>query len=250
MDPGKEQRKERSVPHGMPERRLSRAAAKNPLFRFISKNVPLPFITSEFFYGAWMSCIAVNLISGFAVIGPETLIYVISAAFMVNIIWGTIDGTTYTAGMHMASSEEDRAIFRLLNDGNDADAKEKLIGYLEDSGPTRHLGPEDTEKVAMMILASDPDVGPKKKYKFGREDYNVILSFLMIDLLIAALTVLPFVVIQELPTAALLSRMVTVSVFACVAYVTAKCLNRNRLFWVAAMSALGVFISEATFIYS
>ncbi|MDR2866615.1 MAG: hypothetical protein LBV13_04350 [Methanomassiliicoccaceae archaeon] len=229
---------------------LKKAATRNPFWKFISKRVPLPFIITEFFFGAWMSCIAINLVGGFAdPENPAVLLYAISAAYMVNIIWGIIDGWSYNLCTTIALSEDDRYLYRLLKNRNDAAAKERLIASL-DSGPARHLGITEKENLLETILASDPDVHPKKVYRFKKFDYGVMAAFLMIDVFVATLTVLPFIILNDISTAMLFSRFVTISVFACVAYVSAKYMNRNWIFWVAIMSALGIFIAEATFLYS
>gem|GEM_PF-3687557 len=224
-------------------------ATKNPIWLFISKNIPLAFIVSEFFYSAWMSCVAVNLIVGFSDIDRSVLVYAISAAYMVNIIWGLIDGGTYVLGRNIFTSEEDRAIIRLMKDRDDERAKKKLMESL-DSGPVAHLCDEDKEKVVDMILTSGPDVHPNRPYRFHRRDIRILISFLIIDVVMATLTVLPFVLMTDMSTAMIISRAVTISMFACVAYVSAKHLNRNWIFWVAVLSALAIAVSQMTWLYS
>jgi hypothetical protein len=229
---------------------LKRLVSRNPLWRYISKNVPLPFIVSEFFFGAWMSCIAINLIGGFAdASNPGIVLYAISAAYMVNIIWGIIDGWSYNLNVTMTESEDDRAIHKLLKDRNDETAKKRLMESL-DSGPAGHLKQDEKEKVMDMILSSDPPVDPKKVYKFRKSDHHVVVAFVLIDVLMATLTVLPFIILRDMGAALIFSRLVTISMFACVAYVSAKYLNRNWVLWVAALSILGVIIAQMTWIYS
>ncbi|MDR0778686.1 MAG: hypothetical protein LBE48_04540 [Methanomassiliicoccaceae archaeon] len=229
---------------------LKRFVSRNPLWRYISKNVPLPFIITEFFFGAWMSCIAINLIGGFAdASNPGIVLYAISAAYMVNIIWGIIDGWSYNLCVTITESEDDRAIHKLLINRDDGSAKARLTESL-DAGPAHHLGPGDKEKVMDMILSSCPHVDPGKAYKFRKKDYHVVISFVMIDVLMATLTVLPFIILKDMGTALIFSRVVTVSMFACVAYVSAKYLNRNWVFWVAVLSVLGVLIAQMTWLYS
>ena len=227
---------------------LKKLILRIPLWRYISKHVPLPFVVSEFFFGAWMSCVAINLIT-MGEPGPDTVLYAISAAYMVNIIWGLIDGWTFSLGVTMAGSENDRMISRLRNNRNDHKAKQSLIGSL-DEGPAAYLSGEDKEKVVDMIIGSSVTIDTKKVYRFRRGDYHVAVSFLIIDAFMATLTVLPFILFSEIGTALLFSRVVTVSTFACVAYVYAKYLNRNWIFWVAVMSVLGIIIAQATWIYS
>jgi hypothetical protein len=231
------------------EHPLKRVLLKFHLWRYISKHVPMAFLVSEFFFGAWMSCVAVNLVSIGGATDRGIVLYAVCAAYMVNIIWGTIDGWTYNLGRNIFESEDDRAIRKLLEDGNDERARHKLMVSLN-GGPARHLSCGDREKVIDMILGSGPDVDPKKAYKFEKGDYHVAASFVLIDVFVATLTVLPLILLSDIGAAMLFSRIVTVSVFACVAYVFAKYLNRNWIFWVAVMSAVGVIVAEATFIYS
>ena len=229
---------------------LKRIMTNNPFWRYISKHVPLPYIIAEFFFGAWMSCIAINLIGGFSEpSSPGLVLYAITAAYMVNVIWGLIDGWTYALGITMAGSEEDRAIEKLLIDRNDEHAKQKLIESLND-GPSRYLSYEEKEWVVETIVDSRPEVHPKKAYRLGRRDYSVVISFLMIDVLMATLTVIPFVIFSDTSIAMIASRLVTITAFACVAYIYAKYLNRNWVFWVALLSLLGVIIAQATWLYS
>ena len=256
MGHGEKDRKGRSVPWSPNRGAVSdrhpfkRALMRNPLWKYISKHVSLPFIITEFFFGAWMSCVAINLIGGFAdPANPDIVLYAISAAYMVNIIWGIIDGWSYNMCITMAASEDDRALLRLMNDRDDEEARAHLMASL-DSGPANHLSYEDKEKLLESILASGPDTHPKKVYKFKKGNINAIGAFLLIDVLVATLTILPFLILSDLTAAMISSRMVTVSVFACVAYVSAKYLNRNWLLWVAVMSALGIFVAQATFLYS
>ena len=227
---------------------LKRVIMRVPLWRYISKHVPLPFVVSEFFFGAWMSCVAINLIT-IGEPGPDTVLYAITAAYMVNVIWGLIDGWTFSLGVTMAGSESERMISRLRKNGNDEKAKRKLIDSL-DEGPAVYLSDEDKEKVADMIVGSSVELDTKKAYRFKKGDYHVAVSFLIIDAFMATLTVLPFILFSTVSTALLFSRVVTVSTFACVAYVYAKYLNRNWMFWVAVMSVLGIIIAQATWIYS
>ena len=229
---------------------LKRIAIHNPLWRYISQRVPLPFIVSEFFFGTWMSCIAINLIGGFAdAANPGVVLYAISAAYMVNIIWGIIDGWSYNLCVTITRSEDDRTIHKLLRNRNDKKAKRKIMDSL-DEGPTYHLSDEEKETVLEMILASEPNVDPKKVYKFGKGDHHVVVAFLMIDILMATLTILPFIILRDMGMAMIFSRAVTVSMFACVAYVSAKYLNRNWVFWVASLSLLAVAIAQMTWLYS
>ena len=229
---------------------LKRIVTNNPLWRYMSKRVPLPYIVSEFFFGAWMSCIAINLIGSFSEpSNPSILLYAIAAAYMVNVIWGLIDGSTYALGLTVTRSEEDRALQRLLNNRDDVKAKQKLIDSLN-GGPLRHLSIEEKERAIETMIDSRPEVYPEKAYKVSRRDLSVVISFLMIDVLMATLTVLPFVVLSDMSMAMIASRMVTICAFACVAYVYAKYLNRNWMFWVALLSLLGVIIAQATWLYS
>jgi len=229
---------------------FKKAVSRNPLWRYISKHVPLPFIITEFFFGAWMSCVAVNLIGGFAnPENPDIVLYAVMAAYSVNVIWGIIDGWSYNMCVTIARSEDDRMLYRLMHNRDDAVAKEHLIDSLN-GGPANHLSREEKERFLDGILASGPDVGPKKLYKFQKGEHHVMFSFLLIDALMATLTVLPFLILSDLQTAMIISRAVTISTFACVAYVSAKYMNRNWLLWVAVMSALGIFVAQMTFLYS
>ena len=228
---------------------LKKAVSRNPLWRYISKHVPLPFIVTEFFFGAWMACIAVNLIGGFAnPENPDIVMYAVFAAYSVNVIWGVIDGWSYNICVTVEGAENDRMLYRLKNNMNDAEAKDRLMDAL-DTGPAKYLSGEEKERLLEKIVASDPDVHPSKKYTF-KGKHHVMFSFLLIDALMGTLTVLPFLILNDLGTAMILSRAVTIGTFACVAYVAAKHMNRNWLVWVAAMSVLGILIAQMTFLYS
>jgi hypothetical protein len=229
---------------------LKRMISRNPLWKYISGNVPIPFIITEIFFGAWMSCVAVNLIGGFAnPSNPDIVLYAVMAAFSVNIIWGIIDGWSYNMCVTIATSEDDRMIYRLLNNENDSEAKEHLMASL-DGGPAGHLSYEEKERLLGTIVASGPDVHPKKIYKFRKGEHHVMISFIIIDVLLATFTVLPFLILNDLTTAMIISRTVTISAFACVAYLSAKYMNRNWVLWVAVMSILGMIIAQMTFLYS
>ena len=228
---------------------LKKAVSRNPIWRYISKHVPLPFIITEFFFGAWMACVAVNLIGGFAnPENPDVVMYAVLAAYSVNIIWGIIDGWSYNICVTVEGAENDRMLYRLKNNRNDAEARGHLMEAL-DAGPAGYLGQEDKERLLDSIIASDPDVHPSKIYTF-KGKHHVMGSFLLIDALMATLTVLPFLLLSDLATAMILSRAVTIVTFACVAYVAAKYMNRNWLVWVAVMSALGILVAQMTFLYS
>lgn len=224
---------------------------RNPLWRYISKNVPLPFVIAEFFFAAWMSCVAVNLIGGFADLEhPKIVSYALTAAYSINIIWGIINGWAYNITAAIAFTEDDRMLYRLKYDWHDAEAKAYLIESLN-NGPARHLSCREKEEVLLDIVTSDIDVHPKKVHKLKKERHHVVISFVIINLIVATFTMLPFIVLSgNLGAALLISRFVTVATFAIVAYVTARYLNRNWLFWVAVMSALGVLVAQMTFIYS
>jgi len=229
---------------------FKKAVSRNPIWRYISKHVPLPFIITEFFFGAWMACVAVNLIGGFAnPENPSIVMYAVMAAYSVNLIWGIIDGWSYNICVTVARSEDDRMLYRLMNNRDDAVAKEHLIKSLN-GGLANHLSYEEKEKFLDGLIASDPDVHPKKKYRFQKGELHVMASYIIIDMLMATLTVMPFLLLKDLATAMIISRAVTIATFACVAYVSAKYMNRNWVFWVAIMSILGIIVAQMTFIYS
>lgn len=212
---------------------LRRFIYDNPLSRFLTRHLTVGDILSEAFYGVWMASVSTGIIFGFT--NPdstEALVSMVVVAIMVNLTWGIIDGWTSVFSPKVDDADADRVIRRLWSDPADNKAKDWVDTELA-SGMGRNLDEVRRGKVLATYVESEPAVPANYEHKADREDGMIILSLVIVEVLMALLIVLPYVLFQGDTFAPILSRAIAITIAGAIAYWYAKRLNRpHPIVWV------------------
>jgi len=199
---------------------------------FYAANLPIGDFLGEAFYAVWMVVVSLGILGGTGFEGGA-IAYVIFIAFMVNIVWGSIDGLSvmYTNIIERAHSE--KMVYDLQNKGDAASRSEGDAELSE--GITYILSPSDRARVLDMIASSERiTIDPRSKaYRPLRTDRQYALGIFSIDVLLVVPLVAPFLFIPDPSQALYLSRLIATVMFAILGTYYAKHLNRRR--WLAAL---------------
>jgi hypothetical protein len=218
---------------------LRRFIYNNPLSKFLTRHLTVGDILSEAFCGVWMASVSTGLIFGFT--NPdstEALVTMVIIAVMVNLTWGIIDGWTSVFSPMVDDADADRALRRLWSDPGDKKAEAWVDNELA-SGIGRNLDDGRREKVLATYVEAEPKVPANKVHKADREDIMVVLCLVIVEVLMALLIVLPYVLFPGESYSPILSRAIAITIAGAIAYWYAIRLNRpHPMIWVGFFIAL------------
>ncbi len=218
---------------------MRRFIYNNPLSKFLTAHLSIGDILSEAFYGVWMASVSTGLIFGFTdPTSTEALFYMVIIAFSVNATWGLIDGWTSIYGAKVNEADDDRILRRLWRDPSDAKARE----WIDDEiaiGTGRNLDETRRQKVMDTYLEGEPLVPEDKEYRADRQDLLSLLSLVIVEVLMAALIVFPYILFPGEVYALMLSRAIAIIISGAIAYWFARRMNRRHPFiWVLVFALL------------
>ncbi len=199
---------------------------RHPLVTFLRENLTLGNRLSEWFYGVVMVAAITGLINTGFPPDAETLRYMLIAALGVNVAWGIIDGVTsmYSGLVNRADYLSIANAFR--GDRGDPEKRGQVAKMLQGT-IVENLPPEEQEKVVDMIGAGDVVTG--MKYPATRADWNVAIAIILIDFILIFPVVIPFIVMENVRLAVLLSHSVAIVLVALNAAIWAKYLGLNMV---------------------
>lgn len=199
----------------------------------------------ECFYAIWMVVVSLGLLS--VSDGSEGYVLgVILVAFMVNITWGLIDGTSVMYTGIIDSARLDKLVYD-LRVRKDVLSRQAVRDAMSGSAVAR-LSPDDQERVVDMLAAGEPGEDPRKRrYYAGRSDRAYAIGILAIDFLLVFPLIIPLFMFDDVEQAAYASRLIATVAFMIIGAAYARNLHRRP--WLAALflGSLGFSVFTLTY---
>ncbi len=209
--------------------------------RNLLQYIPVGERLSELFYANWMVVVSIGLLGAMEA-SITSIVAVTITAFLVNLIWGFIDGITVMYGMIIGRVQRMSVVRRLQ--AGDISARKEARDSLNDT-ILLALNEKEIDKVIDLIAEKghvlDYDARPLKS------DIGYMLGIVFLDIIMVLPLIVPLYLISDYHTAVYTSHMISVAIFAILGAAYAKKLNNNM--WVTAIlfAVMGTIL--ATVVY-
>ena len=200
----------------------------------------------EAFYAVWMVVISIGLLNSGDQITRDDIAYVVGVAFLVNFVWGIIDGVTVMITNIIDRVQRDRIVHDLRTRGGEA-ASAAALDHLDDTIVTV-LDEPARRRIVAAVAKGPPGADPRKTpYWPGLGDWLYALGIIGIDVIIVIPIVAPLVLVTETATAVYVSRLIATAMFASIGAAYARNLNHRHWPAAAALGVLGFAVFTAAY---
>ncbi len=203
--------------------------------------IPVGERLGELFYANWMVVVSIGLLVEMEA-SMLSIVAVTIVAFLVNVVWGIIDGVTVMYGMVIGRIQRNDVIKR-LHEG-DASARADAKSYLEDT-IVDSLDEDDMDIVIDLISKSKQveDCGSRPL----KSDIGYALGIIFLDSVMVIPLLLPLYLMPDYHNAVYTSHMISVVIFTIIGAAYAKRLNRNIWKTAVIFAIMGTIL--ATLVY-
>ena len=203
-------------------------AVLHMIHRYIDGRVTPGDRIGEAFCAIWMVVVSLGVLNSAMTITPDLLVTVIVTCFVVNLVWGIIDGGTVMVGNVIERADRDRLLADLRAASGQGEARQRARDALADTIAVG-LGADETERLIDQIAAADADAGPPLTRHYGPEpgDWGYGLGIVAIDVLLVIPLVAPLILIHDAGRSIYVSRLIATLMFAALGSAYARSLNRN-----------------------